>query len=161
MGDRIALMDQGRILQSGSAADLYYRPRDPFVAGFFGEVNRLAGVVTGGRVATMFGEVAAGWFDDGVPVEVIFRPEAVLVQTDHARSVARIERAAAGPQVTAQVLACRLLPGSTVIHLRVLNGAVGADAVHLHARLPGAVDLPDGSEVRLAVQPVQMHVFAS
>jgi iron(III) transport system ATP-binding protein len=50
MGDRIALMDRGRILQSGTAADLYYRPQHPFVAGFFGEVNRLRGVVRGGRV---------------------------------------------------------------------------------------------------------------
>jgi hypothetical protein len=32
--------------------------------------------------------------------------------------------------------------------------------VHLHARVPGAVELAEGSEVRIRVQPVQMHVFA-
>ena len=160
MGDRIALMDRGRIVQSGSAANLYYRPQNAFVAGFFGEVNRLPGRVQGGRVATLFGEVPAGWFQDGQAVEVVFRPEAVLVDGGLTGSVARIDLATGGPAVPAQVLACRLLPGVTLVHLRVLEGAIGADTVHLHARLPGAVDLAEGSEVRLRVQPVQMHVFA-
>jgi iron(III) transport system ATP-binding protein len=43
MADRIAVMRDGRILQVGPPADLYYAPADAFVAGFFGDINRLRG----------------------------------------------------------------------------------------------------------------------
>jgi len=53
MSDRIAVMRAGRIVQVGSALDLYERPADGFVARFLGESNLLAGRVTalhdGGR----------------------------------------------------------------------------------------------------------------
>lgn len=47
MADTIAVMNQGRIEQAGSAADLYERPRTEFVAGFLGVSNLLRGTVTG------------------------------------------------------------------------------------------------------------------
>ena len=43
MSDRIAVFDRGRIEQLGSAADVYERPATPFVAGFVGTSNLLAG----------------------------------------------------------------------------------------------------------------------
>ena len=49
MGDRIALMRDGRILQLGPPETLYFRPADRYVATFLGEVNRLPGQVRGGR----------------------------------------------------------------------------------------------------------------
>jgi ABC-type Fe3+/spermidine/putrescine transport system ATPase subunit len=39
LADRICVMRAGRILQLGEPADIYYRPVDPFVAGFIGETN--------------------------------------------------------------------------------------------------------------------------
>ncbi|MBT3358707.1 MAG: ABC transporter ATP-binding protein [Rhodospirillales bacterium] len=39
LSDRITVMNEGRIEQSGSPQDLYYRPINKFVAGFIGEVN--------------------------------------------------------------------------------------------------------------------------
>jgi osmoprotectant transport system ATP-binding protein len=41
LGDRIALMSQGRIVQNGTPADLLRRPADPFVTAFVGEDRRL------------------------------------------------------------------------------------------------------------------------
>jgi putative spermidine/putrescine transport system ATP-binding protein len=41
MSDRIAVMDQGRLVQLGTPAEIYERPRTPFVAGFIGESNLL------------------------------------------------------------------------------------------------------------------------
>lgn len=43
MGDRIAVMDAGRILQVGRPADLYRHPEHEFVARFIGEMNLLEG----------------------------------------------------------------------------------------------------------------------
>ncbi|WP_397543764.1 ATP-binding cassette domain-containing protein [Roseovarius salis] len=39
LADRICVMRGGRILQTGSPTDIYYRPADDFVAGFIGETN--------------------------------------------------------------------------------------------------------------------------
>lgn len=41
MSDRIAIMRDGRIVQTGTPTDIYYRPTDRFVAEFMGEVNVL------------------------------------------------------------------------------------------------------------------------
>lgn len=45
LSDRIAVMDQGRILQIGSPVDLYERPATLFVADFIGTNNLIAGTV--------------------------------------------------------------------------------------------------------------------
>src|SRR6056297_2612757 len=41
MSDRIAIMREGRIIQIGTPAEIYARPRSRFVAEFMGEVNLL------------------------------------------------------------------------------------------------------------------------
>jgi putative spermidine/putrescine transport system ATP-binding protein len=42
MSDRIAVMDAGRIQQIGAPSEIYYRPKNRFVAEFMGEANILA-----------------------------------------------------------------------------------------------------------------------
>src|SRR4051794_13024746 len=44
MSDQLAVMNEGRIEQTGSPEDLYLRPRTAFVAGFLGEVNWIGGI---------------------------------------------------------------------------------------------------------------------
>ena len=46
LADRICVMRAGKILQLGEPADIYYRPADPFVAGFIGETNLMPITVT-------------------------------------------------------------------------------------------------------------------
>ena len=43
MSDRIAVFNRGRIEQMGAPAEVYERPRTPFVAGFVGTSNLLTG----------------------------------------------------------------------------------------------------------------------
>jgi putative spermidine/putrescine transport system ATP-binding protein len=43
MSDRIAVLRDGRIEQVGAPAEVYERPANPFVAGFIGTSNVLAG----------------------------------------------------------------------------------------------------------------------
>jgi putative spermidine/putrescine transport system ATP-binding protein len=45
MSDRLAVFNRGRIEQIGAPADVYERPRTPFVAGFVGTSNLLRGEV--------------------------------------------------------------------------------------------------------------------
>ncbi len=47
MSDRIAVMEQGRVLQLGAPDDIYERPNCRFVADFIGEANVLPGGLVG------------------------------------------------------------------------------------------------------------------
>ena len=46
MADRIAVMDQGRIVQVGAPIEIYERPNCRWVAGFVGDVNLIEAAVT-------------------------------------------------------------------------------------------------------------------
>ncbi len=61
LADRICVMRSGRILQLGEPSDIYYRPADPFVAGFIGDTNLLPIEVTARdelRLSYQSGEIA-------------------------------------------------------------------------------------------------------
>ncbi|MGH7152624.1 MAG: ABC transporter ATP-binding protein, partial [Acetobacteraceae bacterium] len=45
MSDRVAVLNQGRLEQVGTPAEIYERPASPFVAGFVGRTNRLTATV--------------------------------------------------------------------------------------------------------------------
>jgi putative spermidine/putrescine transport system ATP-binding protein len=55
MCDRVAVMREGRIEQTGTPEEVYERPATPFVAGFLGRMNRIAA-----PVATAEGPLAPG-----------------------------------------------------------------------------------------------------
>ncbi len=62
MGDKIGVLNHGRIVQVGTPYDIYNHPRDVFVAGFVGSpaMNLVAGELRGGRVTTLSGKLAIG-----------------------------------------------------------------------------------------------------
>jgi iron(III) transport system ATP-binding protein len=156
MADRIAVMHDGRILQAGPPADLYYAPADAFVAGFFGDINRLRAEVRHGRVATVLGELEAGGLAEGQPVEVLIRPEALKLQPPSAAGSGG-EDGEGGGRV--RVMAARLLGRTSLVHLSV-DGADGQD-LHLHARVPGRF-LPQENEIlTVHLDRSQTFVFAA
>ena len=54
MSDRIAIMDDGRILQIGTPDEMYHRPKNQFVAGFIGNppISFCPGAVQDNRFVT-------------------------------------------------------------------------------------------------------------
>jgi ABC-type Fe3+/spermidine/putrescine transport system ATPase subunit len=86
VSDRIAVMNQGSVVQEGTAEDLYHRPASEFVATFVGRVNLVPGriVAVEGTVATVSAlgivvraRVAKGGLAAGDAVKLVLRPEAV------------------------------------------------------------------------------------
>ncbi len=144
MGDRIALMREGRILQIGSPETLYFSPIDRYVATFLGEVNRLPARIRAGRAETALGPLPAGELAEGV-AEVLVRPEGLRLGIEAARQ--------------AEVQACRLLGATTLVHLALPDEA-GA-LVHLHARLPPGRRLNRGDRVTVGIDPERAFVFAA
>ena len=87
LGDRVAVLNQGRLEQVGSPVDLYRRPATPFVASFIGRSSRLRGVVDevdGDRARVRFGEGVRWWgrvqddLAEGAEVDLVVRPESVV-----------------------------------------------------------------------------------
>ena len=153
MADRIALMREGRIVQEGTPAALYYQPVDAFVASFFGEINQLNGVVATEQVSTPFGPVDAKGFSDGAPVEVLIRPEAL-----HLRPAEQSANGAGGPNDrSVEVMAARLMGRTSLIHLRALD--VPEQETHFHARVPGRFLPSENQRLRVELDRSQAFVF--
>jgi ABC-type Fe3+/spermidine/putrescine transport system ATPase subunit len=71
LADRIAVMNRGRIEQTGTPRDIYQRPANEFVARFMGEINI---VVAESPLAALLGAPAGG--------KVGFRPESVQIVSE-------------------------------------------------------------------------------
>ena len=79
LGDEVAVMDSGRIVQQASPSVLYARPATPWVATFVGDANLAEGTATGHTAATVVGPVLLEGELDG-PVQVVLRPEDLLLE---------------------------------------------------------------------------------
>jgi len=77
LADRVAVMRNGRIVQSGLSDHLYRHPADLFVARLFSEINELPAVVRNGAVDMPFGRFPAPGFKDGTKVVFCVRRRAV------------------------------------------------------------------------------------
>jgi iron(III) transport system ATP-binding protein len=149
MADRIALMRAGRIVQVGPPTELYFKPADAFVAAFFGDINRLERITTGGKVETPLGHLATPDLADGTAVEVLVRPEAIklLPPGDHAGT----------GKAPARVMAARLLGRTSLVHLSVGNGS--EHGLHLHARVPGRFLPSEGETFNIDLDFALAYVF--
>jgi sn-glycerol 3-phosphate transport system ATP-binding protein len=78
LGDRIAVLDRGRLQQLGTPDDVFDRPANLFVAAFMGSppMNLLRGRADGGRLSAGPLRLSADGAPDG-DVVVGFRPEAL------------------------------------------------------------------------------------
>jgi putative spermidine/putrescine transport system ATP-binding protein len=82
LADRIVLMNEGRIVQSGSPHEIYDRPADAFVAGFVGRANLLdARVIDAQTVDTPIGRLLTSPHGRAVgsALHVLVRPERIEV----------------------------------------------------------------------------------
>ncbi len=147
MSDRIIVLREGAVTQTGRPVNLYCQPNSAFVAEFFGEVNRVDGVVKNGKIDTPFGSFGATTgMDEGDPASVVIRYEALQIEPDNSAGA------------NAVVIEARLLGQASLIHLSV---PTGTDELHLHARVPGLNSFGEGTRVRISVDADQAFVFTA
>lgn len=85
LGDRLIVMNQGRIEQAGPPGEVYARPRSRFAAEFVGDANFLTGKRNNGRVALDIGVQFDLPGPDGM-LNLMLRPEAARLHTAGADS---------------------------------------------------------------------------
>lgn len=81
MSDKIVVMSEGKIQQTGVPEDIYNEPANAFVADFIGESNIFKGIMTGKlKVRFCGGEFeCVDDVDEGTLVDVVVRPEDVIL----------------------------------------------------------------------------------
>lgn len=147
MSDWIIVLREGTVTQTGRPVNLYCQPNSAFVAEFFGEVNRVDGVVQNGHIDTPFGSFGAtADMDEGDPASIVIRYEALRIEPDSSAGA------------NAVVIEARLLGRASLIHLSV---PTGTDELHLHARVPGLNSFGEGTRVRISVDAEQAFVFTA
>ncbi|GHE22946.1 ABC transporter ATP-binding protein [Halomonas urumqiensis] len=144
MGDRVILMQDGRIVQDGTPDELYNRPASAFAASFIGSpAMNLLPLVAGDRGAVIAGEASVSVAPvDAAGGQLGLRPEDIEICRESAQGV------------PAKVLDSEYLGADTILRL-----AVGEQT--LRARLPGKQPLEQGQPCRLAWAPAAAHLFGA
>lgn len=102
LSHRVAVMQDGRVVQLGAPMEIYKEPANLFVAGFVGTTNLLQGRVLSisaagelGTVKTAAGELRCQLPEQVVPgqeVALMFRPEAVTIRTSRCEGKTNVFR---------------------------------------------------------------------
>ncbi len=156
LASRIVVLNNGRIEQIGTPAEIYAAPRNLFVAGFLGSprMNLLDGKVTkvgkgGVTVALHSGDTVTVATDAvsttvGDAVTVGIRPEALARATPAARG---------------NILSVTVDVVESLGHTHGVYGLLSGVEAPVCALLPGALNLPAGDTLRLHFAPEDAYLF--
>ncbi len=141
MGDRIALLRDGQIVQVGRAEELFQKPANLFVAGFFSELNIFDARAGDGHVDTPLGRFEAPGFSASDEVTVAVRLTAIEAHEKDGGTEAR-------------VISRRFLGEAEALEL-----AVGGAETPVRARIRCGALSPGARDVWLSVRKSDVLVF--
>ncbi|GGO71565.1 sulfate/molybdate ABC transporter ATP-binding protein [Nocardioides deserti] len=150
LADRVVVLDRGRVVEQGPAADVLARPRSPFAARIAG-LNLVAGRWSDGAVRSDDGRVVAGTpsgpvLREGDPAVAVFRPRAVSVFRDPPGG---------SPRTALAVVVTDLEPHGDQVRVRA--GDLAADVT---AHAAAELDLAPGTPVTFSVKATEVDVYA-
>ena len=128
MSDTVAVMKEGKIIESGTPHDLYLHPTDRWVAEFVGEADFVQGMAANGQVVTEFGTFRST--GDG-PMEVMIRAEDV-----------RVRPASDGE---GEIVSLEFYGHDQLIWIRVASGKL------IRSRMPPSPELKIGDRVNIEI----------
>jgi multiple sugar transport system ATP-binding protein len=155
MGHRIAVMNRGQIIQTGTPDEIYNQPINRFVADFVGEppMNIVEGRFVrhdrglhfdlGGASFTINERLAHALTNaDGIEWQLGIRPSAVTLELTETQQ----------SQIPATVFVSEPLGRDTVMETRLAGQAITV-------KMPGIVALEPGTPVWLNIDSDQIHAF--
>lgn len=143
IGNRIAVMRAGRLIQAGTAEELYHRPADLFVARLFSEINEITYRAEDGHVLTPIGALPAPGLGSGAAATVCIRERGMTLARN-------------GEGLPGRILDVKFL--GDVARLEV--GVQGFDSP-LKVRVREMDGWTRGAEVAVAIDPDRVLVFAA
>jgi multiple sugar transport system ATP-binding protein len=148
MGDKVGVLNHGKVAQVGTPHEIYNNPRDVFVAGFVGSpaMNLLKGELKDGRVTTMGGKFAVALAGDAA--REVGRASGVVT------AGIRAEDVAIGPNGAAEAKVHHVENHGVeqILTLRV-------DGHLFKATAPATIAVGVEDTVRYSWAPDKVHVF--
>ena len=141
LGDRIAVMRAGRLIQAGKAEALYRNPADLFVARLFSEINEIPLSVEGGALRTPIGTFAVPGLDEGDAAILCIRRRSIRVGP-------------AGKGLPGRVLQARFQGDLAVLEIAAQGFERPLQTLVRESEVPES-----GREVGLTVDPESVLVF--
>jgi iron(III) transport system ATP-binding protein len=141
LGDRIAVMRGGRIVQVGRTEDLYHRPEELYVARLFSEINEAPFIVRGGRIETPLGAFPVSGAADGATAILCIRERSLRLLP-------------AGEGLAGRVLHVKFFGDFALVEVAV----EGFDAP-LRARVPHTDGWEKGLDIGVEVDRSRLLVF--
>lgn len=136
MADDLALMDRGRILQTGRARDVYFNPATIGAAQLVGDVVTLDAVAQNGTAVSAFGAIPAGTVSGRATIAA--RPDGF-----------RLDETG----VEARVTEIRFSGTAVIV-------TIDAGGTSANARLPPLARIEAGATVRVSLDPAFCTVFS-
>jgi iron(III) transport system ATP-binding protein len=142
LGDRVAVLNHGRLEQADSPERIFHAPRTRYVAAFFGRVDFVPATVSAGGLVTEVGVVSQPVaLPAGTAVELMVRPDDVLITMDN------------GATGTGHG------PGRGVVKRRLFQGGAMVYCVELpsgrtiHSLQPHTTRIDPGARVEVSIEP--------
>jgi iron(III) transport system ATP-binding protein len=161
MSDRIAVMDQGKIVQEGRPEDVYHRPADEFVASFIGSTNLFVGKAVGTtelrrdclQVEVEFGVLDCEVNDSSTPatsVVVAIRPEDILLHSRKPHQDGQARRA----NLFEGRVQIGLFTGTAIEYYLLVQDTI------VQARVSSRINLRRGDRVWVEIAPGACRTFS-
>ena len=157
LGDRIALLREGSLIQVGTPEEMYARPQTPFAAAFIGsppmnlipgEIKEAGGhwmaVVFGDRMRMPLKNMPSVRPSAGNEILLGIRPEHVVLKTGGE---------GVGPSVSARVSAIEPLGRENLLHLNTAGGDLTALSADRHYKID--------QQIHLSFEPDHLHIFTN
>lgn len=152
MGDEIALMRDGRIVQQGAPYNIYNAPQDIESAKFFSDINVVEATVEGALADTPFGQFLAPGHADGTKVNIVFRPQHLRIDFDRGGRGPN-PTASDGVAARAEVQRARFVGRESQVDFRLDDGRI------LKASVPSVFLPTEGTVLWLTVPRARCYVF--
>jgi ABC-type Fe3+/spermidine/putrescine transport system ATPase subunit len=162
MSDKIAVMKQGRIVQTGSPWEIYFRPSNAFVAGFVGAVNLLPvqvedisnGAMTVSWEGRVFSIPKIEGLSPGGKAQLALRPESILIKP--------LAAGTGGDKVSAGKVTMSSFLGRYIRYWVKLEGR-GADTTLIvddsNPNIGGSAGRPIEGNVEVSFDTQKLHVI--
>jgi len=157
MGDRIVILNKGKIQQVDTPLNVYHNPSNMFVAGFVGQMNFLTGIITAsnlklgdGTLLPLPANLSASDHTGRAGV-LGLRPEHILPQNDPTP----------GHEITATPERIELLGSEQMIHFRMSGGDNQTQAASqiLIAKWPSDIPVIEGSSIPIKLDMEKALLF--
>ena len=148
MGDFIAIMNNGKILQFDTPENIYNNPSSSFVARFFGETLSIKSKVNNKKAKTIFGPINITNSKNGKEIEIVFRPEAFNITKNKSKNRTK--------KIKSRIIAVRYISDNSYLHLDILNNSFKK---HIHIKVPGKFIPPKNKICYINIGKKNFFVF--